>query len=566
MLVFDVVSIVPLVDNYLRILTPTTAGLVMIASAFPPALVIYWLRDERHRPAVVWFQYAMLSGILWSLSFGLISLISTPPVRLIATNFYIVAVPLGSIFTFMYCYEFTFKKPVPRSVYILFIPVLAMFIMAWFNPYDLIYTVDNPYQSTEILIPANPGSVRPLVTVLMSFPLVIMGGGMVVGELMRSSDTTRKIQASIILFLIVITAVLGMTKVLDLVPPYFDPTPIGWTLAGFLFAVSIKRYQFLQVSPAAAQQIMDELTHLIYVLDPTNTVTGTNEIATAVLDIERGMTNEELEQRNPELERSDTDGRPDEVTISIEGDTRVFTHTTAALEYGYGAEGEVHLLRDVTELAAKEDELRKQNERLSDFANEVSHDLRNPLNVAVGHTQLAKESRDVTEHVAQIEQSLERMDDLIQSILARAHSGRHPDRELLSVETIAETAWGNVQTSAASLETDIDQELYADSGQLLQLFENLFRNSQEHSDGSVQISIGSTPSGFYVADNGPGIPQDRRKDVFQQGVTYADHGTGYGLSIVSNVVAAHEWSICVGESESGGARFDISGIDFRQDN
>ena len=537
----------------------------MIASAFPPALIIYWLRDERHRPAVVWFQYAMLSGILWSLSFGLMSLIPTPPVRLIATNFYIVAVPLSAIFTFMYCYEFTFKKSVPKGTYVLFIPVLAMFVLSWFNPYDLIYTIDNPYQSTEILVPASPGSIRPLVTVLMGFPLVMMGGGMVVGELMRSSDPTRKIQSSIILFLIAITAALGMTKVLDLVPAYFDPTPIGWTVAGLLFAVSIKRYQFLQVSPAAEQQIMDELTHLIYVVDPTNTVAGTNQIATAALDIERGMTIEELERRNPELERAAGDDGSDEITISVDGDTRVYTHSTAVLEYGHEATGEVNLLRDVTELVAKEDELRKQNERLGDFANEVSHDLRNPLNVAVGHTQLAKTSQDVTEHITQIEQSLERMTDLIQSILARAHSGRHPDRELLSIETVAETAWENIQTPAASLEIDTGRELYADSGQLLQLFENLFRNSQQHSDGPVQIKVGPTASGFFVADDGPGIPQDRRETVFQQGVTYADDGTGYGLSIVSNVVSAHEWSIDACESESGGVRFDISGLDSQQD-
>ena len=557
---------VALADSFSGTLTPTIAGLVMIASAFPPALIIYWLRDERHRPAVVWFQYAMLSGILWSLSFGLMSVVSTPPVRLIATNFYIVAVPLGSIFTFMYCYEFTFKKPVPKSTYVLFIPVLAMFVMAWFNPYDLIYTIDDPYQSTEILVPANPGSIRPVVTVLMAVPLVIMGGGMVVGELMRSSDTTRKIQSSIILFLITITAVLGMTKVLDLVPAYFDPTPIGWTLTGLLFAVSIKRYQFLQVSPAAEQQIMDELTHLIYVLDPTNTVVGTNEIATAALNIECGMTHEELKQRNPELEDADGDDRPDEITISVDGDSRVFTHSTAVLEYGHGAEGEVNLLRDVTELASKEDELRKQNERLGEFASVVSHDLRNPLNVAVGHTQLAKDSQDITEHITQIEQSLERMDDLIQSILARARSGRHPDRELLSLETVAKTAWGNVRTPAASLETTSDRELHADSGQLLQLFENLFRNSQQHSNGPVRISIGSTSSGFFVADDGPGIPQNRRDGVFQQGITHSDDGTGYGLSIVSNVVTAHDWSIDVSESESGGARFDISGVDFHRDN
>ena len=548
-----------------KILTPTTAGILMLASAVTPAFIIYWLRNERHRPAVVWFQFAMLSGMIWSLSFGVISLVSTPPIRLIATNFYIVAVSLSSIFTFMYCYEFTFKKRVPKGVYVLFLPVLILFIMAWFNPYNLVYTIDNPYQSTQILIPANPGSIRPLVTVLIGFPLIVMGGGMVLGELMRSSDTTRQIQSVIILFLMGTSATLGMTKVLDLVPPYFDPTPIGWTLSSLLYAVSIKRYQFLQISPAAEQQIMDELSHLIYILNPKDVVAGTNRMSTDVLDIEVGMTKDELERLNPELEPTHSDGKLDKIEISVDGDTRVFTHNTSVLEYGHGAKGEVNLLRDVTELAIKEQELQEQNERLSEFANEVSHDLRNPLSVAVGYTELVKRNQEDSDHITQLEQSLKRMDDLVESILARAHSGRSPNREPLSLETTAKTAWGNVRTSSASVEIDADQTLSADPGQLLQLFENLFRNSIEHGGEDVTIVIGTTTSGFFVSDNGPGIPESRREDVFDQGVTYADQGTGYGLSIVSNVVAAHNWSIAVTESESGGARFEISGVEFHRD-
>lgn len=547
------------------ILTPTTAGVLMLASAVTPAFIIHWLRNERHRPAVVWFQLAMLSGMIWSLSFGIMSLVPTPPVRLIATNFYIAAVPLASIFTFMYCYEFTFKKRVPKGAYVLFIPVLILFIMAWFNPYNLVYTIENPYQSTQILIPANFGSIRPLVTVLMGFPLVIMGGGMVLGELMRSSDKTRRVQSAIILFLVAISAALGMTKVLNLVPPYFDPTPIGWTLAGLLYAVSIKRYQFLQISPAAEQQIMDELSHLIYILNPKNVVAGTNKIATELLDIEIGITEEELARLNPELKQANSGDTQDEITISVDGDDRTFTHSTSVLEYGHGAKGEVNLLRDVTELANKEEELQEQNEQLGEFANEVSHDLRNPLSVALGYMQLAKENPGEPEYITKIEQSLERMDELIESILERAHSGRSPNRELLSLEKTVKTAWGNVRTPSASVEVTEDQSLSADSGQLLQLFENLFRNSIEHGGEDVKVVIGTTPSGFFISDNGPGIPKSRREDVFNQGVTYADQGTGYGLSIVSNVVAAHNWSIAVTESESRGARFEISGVRFHQD-
>ena len=589
------------------VLTPTTAGVLMFVSAIPPAFIVYWLRNERYRPAVGWFQCAMASGIVWSLSFGVMSLVG-PPIRLIATHFYVAAVGLSAVFTFMYCYEFAFKTSVPRGVYVLFVPSVVLFVLSWFNPSNLVYTVDNAYRATEILIPAGPGSIRPLVTVVFSVPLVVLGAGMVLGELLRSSDRRRRVQSGIILFLIFVSATLGMSKVLDLVPAYFDPTPIGWTVAGLLYAVSIKRYRFLQISPAAERQIMDELGDPVYVLNPNGVVAGCNEPARRTLGIDVGMTNAAVERHVPALDAGDADAGETTVEIPVDGETRTFTRRRSELEYGYGADGEVTILQDVTELAAKKAELRARNDRLDEFADEVSHDLRSPLNVAVGHAQLAKAGRDDTEHLAEIEQALDRMNDLIGSILERAHSGRRPDRERLSLDAVVTDAWSTVRAPGAVLEVESSRQLDADADQLLQLFENLLRNSVEHgstgsrtqsgdsvehgstssqrdfradnsvehgSTGSrpqaddsvdhggddVEIRVGATDSGFFLADDGPGIPESRRQDVFERGVTYAEAGTGQGLSIVSNVVTAHGWSITVGESGTGGARFDIAGIE-----
>jgi signal transduction histidine kinase len=49
--------------------------------------------------------------------------------------------------------------------------------------------------------------------------------------------------------------------------------------------------------------------------------------------------------------------------------------------------------------------------------------------------------------------------------------------------------------------------------------------------------------------------------VFDRGYTTSEDGTGFGLSIVEEIVDAHGWDIAVAESEDGGARFEITGID-----
>ena len=100
----------------------------------------------------------------------------------------------------------------------------------------------------------------------------------------------------------------------------------------------------------------------------------------------------------------------------------------------------------------------------------------------------------------------------------------------------------------------------ADVDRLTQLFENLFRNAVEHGGPDVSVLVDTCEGGFFVADNGPGIPAEKRAEVFKQGVTGSETGTGYGLSIVTDIVEGHGWGIEVGESDAGGARFEVTGI------
>jgi signal transduction histidine kinase len=81
----------------------------------------------------------------------------------------------------------------------------------------------------------------------------------------------------------------------------------------------------------------------------------------------------------------------------------------------------------------------------------------------------------------------------------------------------------------------------------------------------VTVTLGSLPDGFYVADDGQGISPEKREDVFEYGYSTADEGTGLGLSIVSRVAEAHNWDVSVLDSEAGGARFEVTGVEFADD-
>ena len=120
--------------------------------------------------------------------------------------------------------------------------------------------------------------------------------------------------------------------------------------------------------------------------------------------------------------------------------------------------------------------------------------------------------------------------------------------------------WETIDTGSATLDIETQRTIRADENRLRQLFGNLIRNSVEHGGTEVTVTVGDLDDGFYVADDGPGIPDAERSKVFEPGHTNTESGTGFGLSIVREIVDAHGWTIRITESERGGARFEITDV------
>ena len=219
--------------------------------------------------------------------------------------------------------------------------------------------------------------------------------------------------------------------------------------------------------------------------------------------------------------------------------------------------GRVLTFTDVTDSETYRQELERQNERLETFASMVSHDLQNPLAVAMGNLDLARKEHDSRDLEA-VDQALDRMDELIEDVLQLARQGRPVDEsEPVGIGEIAERSWEMIEAGDATLIVAEAPTLDADPDRLRQLFENLCRNAVEHGSPTVTVTVGGTDGGFYVADDGPGIPEEIREDVFGSGFTTNEEGTGFGLAIVEEIVDAHGWTIRATEGSEGGARFEI---------
>jgi PAS domain S-box-containing protein len=269
------------------------------------------------------------------------------------------------------------------------------------------------------------------------------------------------------------------------------------------------------------------------------------------------------------------------------GEVRTIEAIARYLVEDPAVEGIVINARDVTDRVEREQELARANERLDQFVSFVSHDLRNPLNVAMGHLDLAIETGD-EESLRKVKRQHQRMETMIQDLLSMAREGRDVEEEELDavgLDAAASHAWRNVETEGATLEVTGDATMLADESRLPNLFENLFRNAVEHGSTSppsqtpedavehgaesdpaaLTVRVEPLPDGFAVGDDGVGIPADVREEVTESGFTTESGNTGYGLAIVSEIATAHGWDLAVTESDAGGARFEFTGVGLVDD-
>ena len=266
----------------------------------------------------------------------------------------------------------------------------------------------------------------------------------------------------------------------------------------------------------------------------------------------------------------------------------------------------------------------------------ISHDLRNPLDVAEAHLTAARETGD-PEHFESVADAHDRMERIIRDVLTLTRGDAVVDpSDRVSIETAATDAWQSVDTNGAMLDlVGSLPTVTADADRVRRLFENLFRNSVKHnatdgqrqsgdnvkhsstshrsqtpddsvehsstdtrtrsgdsvdrdsdapasnthgdrgerssrtreqsldrseettSEGSLAVTVGALADGFYVADDGTGIPADERETVFEPGHSTMNGGTGLGLAIVEQIIAAHDWNVTLTTADCGGARFEI---------
>ncbi|PKW26827.1 sensor histidine kinase [Phycicoccus duodecadis] len=216
--------------------------------------------------------------------------------------------------------------------------------------------------------------------------------------------------------------------------------------------------------------------------------------------------------------------------------------------------------------------------RVRQFVADASHELRTPLASIRGYAELTRREHapvppTVTHAISRVESEALRMQELVEDLLllARLDSGRPLEREAVDLSLLAMNAVSDAHAASPDHAWELDLpdepvEVTGDGARLHQILANLLANARTHTPAGTRVVTRLRPEGslvrISVSDNGPGIPADLQKKVFERFTrgddsrSRAQGSTGLGLSIVAAVGHAHGGRVEV-SSRPGDTTFSV---------
>ena len=241
-------------------------------------------------------------------------------------------------------------------------------------------------------------------------------------------------------------------------------------------------------------------------------------------------------------------------------------------------------LYDLTERKQAEAQISRQQEALQQSEKMaalggllagVAHELNNPLSVVVGQATLLMDGSSEPKVVTRAEKifkAADRCSRIVKSFLALARR-KPPERKPVAINGLVQSALdllgfqirtGNIEVTL-ELMADLP-EITGDADQLTQVVTNLVLNATQAMDGwngprrlKIQTRTEEGQAILAVVDTGPGVPVDLRTRVFEPFFTTKSGkgGTGVGLSLCLNMVAAHDGQVSIEDTPGGGATFIV---------
>jgi two-component system, OmpR family, sensor kinase len=206
------------------------------------------------------------------------------------------------------------------------------------------------------------------------------------------------------------------------------------------------------------------------------------------------------------------------------------------------------------------------------FVSDAGHELRTPITIVRGHLELlGDDPTEREETIALVTDELDRMARFVEDLLllAKAEQGDFLHLAPIDLDVLTDELYAKAKALADRdwrLSGSGAGRVTADRQRLTQAVMQLAQNAAEHTGEGDRISLGSAISNgramFWVADSGPGIPEQEREQIFERFHRGGDgrrrsEGAGLGLSIVRAIAEAHGGRVELDSREGAGATFTL---------
>jgi signal transduction histidine kinase len=449
----------------------------------------------------------------------------------------------------------------------------------------------------------------PLFWVHLAYSYVLVGGGLaVLVRTMVEAPQRHAVQLLALAVAPVAPFLVNAVSVAEAAPlPAADISAAGLAVGAVPIYLALLRRQFLDVVPLARQRVLETLPQGVVVLDAADRVAEANPAAERVLGrpVAEGMPATALLPEDVELptgdlvdrgprggtgadgdggaDGTDGDGRTTPADVLTQGDRTVTLrgpdgprHVAVAVtpveSDGHRA-GRVVQLTDVTAERERRELLTAQREQLAVLNRVVRHDVRNDMNVLLGWASLAREEappalHDELDRVLQAGRDVVDLTAALRDLEAVTVDDAASDRRTVDLAAVLRSEAEKVR-SATSASVDLDPALEEGpvpvrANELLRsVFKNLLDNAATHGGHeSPTVTVTVTDRGgtvlVDVADDGRGVPDDRKETVFGRGEKGLDSpGSGLGLYLADAIVTGFGGRVWIEDNEPRGARFRV---------
>jgi signal transduction histidine kinase len=216
-------------------------------------------------------------------------------------------------------------------------------------------------------------------------------------------------------------------------------------------------------------------------------------------------------------------------------------------------------------------ELKSHLKELNLAAAGLAHETRNPLNIIRGQAQMLSRLPAAPPDVREKAKSIVDETDKVTAQLTEFINYSRPREVRRTRVGLTAAATEIVRTLALDIDekkiqVDVSGEplaIEADEQLLRQVLFNLLINAIQAAavHGKIQVIVqhhGPAEALLEVRDDGPGVPEENRREIFKPYFTTHQKGTGLGLAVVQQIVLAHGWEIACLGNEPRGARFRIT--------